>query len=268
MEQRLRSKRKTVIGTYEVAEFDGTDYSGIDVVGDRVVIEPDRAAKVVNGLYVTDEKQEQITTAAETGVIVGVGDQAFKYNADRTRLWEGDNKPKLGERVIFERYAGMLVIGEDGRFYRVVDDKVIAGRTRAAPPRPADPEEEKEASLADLAAEAIGRSLNEVEHAEAEVLTTDSTANEAEIAEAERLAAEKRAKEMQAAAAAAVDLGAIARMVIDGDSFKTRMAIENPKANFHLITDRVRALIPGASRDDVVAACRDELEAFERRPAA
>jgi chaperonin GroES len=63
--------------------------------------------------------------AAETGVIVALGDDAFLWNGDRTRKWEGV-KPKVGDRVYIQRYAGQVMLGEDSEFYRIMDANCIA----------------------------------------------------------------------------------------------------------------------------------------------
>jgi chaperonin GroES len=69
---------------------------------------------------------ERMQLAAITGVIVECGEEAFKWNADRTRPYEG-YKPQPGDRVIFEKYAGKPILGDDAKHYRIMDDKAIGG---------------------------------------------------------------------------------------------------------------------------------------------
>jgi len=152
MEAKLR--KKTTLGVYVVATYDGVNYSGVEVLGDRILVEPDRAAAYVNGLHVIPEKQEQVTMAAETGVIIGLGGEAFKYNSDRSRLWGDSRKPVVGDRIVFDRYAGSLVLGEDKRIYRIMDDKCVGGLTGDAPPRPPE-QEDDEVDIGVLAAAAM-----------------------------------------------------------------------------------------------------------------
>ncbi len=129
----------TPLGQYAPAKWLGVNESGITPVGDRVLILPDSAAESTSGgVYITEEQQERMTAAAETGILVAVGPDAWLWNSDRTRKYEGE-KPKVGQRVIFERYAGSFNHAADGRRYRLMDDKCVAGlfeMAEAAKPSP------------------------------------------------------------------------------------------------------------------------------------
>jgi chaperonin GroES len=117
--------QKTDLYQYTPAQFAGANTSGANPIGDRVLVKPDRpAAKWGGAVHVPDEVIERMAYAAETGVIVAMGEDAFRWNSDRTRPFEGE-KPKVGQRVFFDRYAGGMVRGNDGERYRVMDDKCI-----------------------------------------------------------------------------------------------------------------------------------------------
>ena len=116
----------TPLGQYEPVKWDGNNASGFRPFGDRVMVLPDTAAEQTTGLvFLTEEMQERNSWAAETGVLVGIGEGAWYWNSDRTRRFEG-KKPEVGQRVGFERYAGSVRHGKDGRLYRVMDDKCIS----------------------------------------------------------------------------------------------------------------------------------------------
>lgn len=118
---------KTTVAEYLPAVWEGKNESGWEPVGDRVIILPDVAAEQTTGkIYLDAGTRERATMAADTGLLIALGDAAFAWNSDRTRPYDG-RKPKPGERVTFERYAGQLVLGDDGSVYRVCDDKCIAG---------------------------------------------------------------------------------------------------------------------------------------------
>lgn len=105
----------------------GANFSGWSAVGDRVLVCSDAASsKSKGGVELTQDYTFRHTQAAITGVIIECGDEAFKWNGDRTRPFEG-LKPKPGDRVIFERYAGSPIVGDDGKLYRLMDDKCIGG---------------------------------------------------------------------------------------------------------------------------------------------
>jgi co-chaperonin GroES (HSP10) len=67
--------------------------------------------------------------AAESGVLVDVGEDAFRWNSDRTRAWEGF-KPQPGDRVFFGRYQYNQVPGDDGVMYWAIKDSSICAIER------------------------------------------------------------------------------------------------------------------------------------------
>ncbi len=71
----------------------------------------------VQGL--TDDMIEKMSAGAESGVLVAVSAGAFLLNEDMTP-WSGV-KPKAGDRVYIEKYAGKQVKGRDGATYRIMD---------------------------------------------------------------------------------------------------------------------------------------------------
>jgi co-chaperonin GroES (HSP10) len=114
----------------EVAEFVRSEFtgntSGYIPIGDRILVKVDEAAATTSGgVYLPDDITYKMTMAAETGVIVAMGDAAFYWTFDRSRLWHG-YRPKVGDHVYLERYAGRVVKGKDSTLYRVMDDKCIA----------------------------------------------------------------------------------------------------------------------------------------------
>ena len=109
------------------AIYMGENRSGWSPVGDYVLIRPDQIMrKSTGGIELPDDLADRMELAAITGVIVECGDEAFKWNADRTRPFEG-YRPQAGDRVIFEKYAGKPIIGDDGVSYRIMDDKAVGG---------------------------------------------------------------------------------------------------------------------------------------------
>lgn len=118
---------KQVHAEFTPAIYNGVNTSGWFPIGDYVLVRPDTVANKTSGnVELPDDIVERLELAAITGVIVECGDQAFKWNADRTRPFEG-RKPKEGDRVIFEKYAGKPILGVDGAHYRIMDDKAIGG---------------------------------------------------------------------------------------------------------------------------------------------
>lgn len=112
---------------YMPAVFGGVNKSGVMPVGDRVLIQPDLAMTRSQGnIALPDDVVDRMQLSASSGVIVEMGDDAFAWNSDRTRAFAG-YKPKPGDRVHFEKYAGKEIVGDDGVKYRLIDDKAIGG---------------------------------------------------------------------------------------------------------------------------------------------
>ena len=67
-----------------------------------------------------------------TGILVALGDYAF-YSLKVNEQYVLDTKgtkatiPKIGDRVFFKSYSGILHYGDDGKVYRLMNDKDIYG---------------------------------------------------------------------------------------------------------------------------------------------
>ena len=108
-----------------LAEYHGKNESGYQPLGDSVLVAFDRAADTTGGgVHLPQNMIERMDMASESGVIVALGSEAFRWIADRTREWQGP-KPKAGDRVYMERYSGQLLKGIDGATYRLCTDKCI-----------------------------------------------------------------------------------------------------------------------------------------------
>lgn len=111
------------------APFFGKNESGCKPIGDRVLIRPDIAASSSGTIKLPDDVVERAQMSSSSGVIVEAGDDAFAWNSDRTRPFTGE-RPKAGDRVFFDKYAGKVILGDDGVEYRLMDDASIGGVRR------------------------------------------------------------------------------------------------------------------------------------------
>lgn len=119
-------------GTYVEAEFSGQNTSGGMALGKRVLLKMDEAAigktverddGTVGRLDLPPTTIERMNLASESGVLVEAGPEAFSRHADGT-IWTS-YKPQPGDRVVCEKYAGIVIIGDDGRSYRLMEDSCI-----------------------------------------------------------------------------------------------------------------------------------------------
>jgi len=90
-------------------------------VGWRVLIKPQEVKKVSKGgiILSTESNSDREQMANTTGVVIAMGDQCY---ADEPTPW-----CKVGDKVIFAKYAGLLYLGKDGNQYRMINDKDITG---------------------------------------------------------------------------------------------------------------------------------------------
>lgn len=95
--------------------------SGINPCGWRILVKPKEVQEVSKGgiILTTETTKEREQMANTTGVVVAMGDQCF---ADEPKPW-----CKIGDKVIFAKYAGLLYLGRDGLHYRMINDKDVTG---------------------------------------------------------------------------------------------------------------------------------------------
>lgn len=112
---------------YIFAPWDGVNRSGCQPLDDKVLVLMDEHAETtMGGVHITEQARERQNMASETGVLIALGDAAFRWNDEATRDWIG-RKPMPGDRCYVERYAGQLIQGEDGKMYRLMGQRCLGG---------------------------------------------------------------------------------------------------------------------------------------------
>lgn len=105
---------------YAPAQWDGRDTSAIRVVGKTVLILMDQCDPVSRGgVAFPSDLLERKNMQSESGILIVAAAGAFLLNEDGTP-WSGE-KPKPGDRVYVDKYAGKVVKGRDGKTYRLMD---------------------------------------------------------------------------------------------------------------------------------------------------
>lgn len=110
-----------------VAEDEGGEAPahGLTMYEFKVLVKPDPVEeKTAGGVWLPDDHKEKLQYAVTKGTIVAMSPLAFSYEE-----WpQGVVLPKVGSRVVYSKYAGADVEGQDGVKYRVLADKdIIAG---------------------------------------------------------------------------------------------------------------------------------------------
>ena len=110
MKQRLVT---TEHGQYVPAPYGGSNVSGIMPLEDKVTVLPDEAQEKIGSIFISPDQQSRTGLGAVTGTVYAVG-------RDVEQL-------KAGDRVVFNRYAGQVIRGLDGKDYRIMSLSNIGG---------------------------------------------------------------------------------------------------------------------------------------------
>jgi co-chaperonin GroES (HSP10) len=114
---------------YEEAEGKGGNTShGLEVVGNGVLVRViDPPKQTAGGVWLPDEHVDRLKYSGTDGEIVAISPWAFGGDD-----WPDEaSRPKIGDRIVFPKYAGGKVEGNDGVEYRMLnDDEILARRIR------------------------------------------------------------------------------------------------------------------------------------------
>lgn len=93
--------------------------SGIYPVEYKVLIRPEKVEeKTKGGIILPETAREKEKYNVTEGTLIAVSPNAF---TDPDWL----DPPKVGARVLYDRFAGSTVKGKDGEDYRLINDKEI-----------------------------------------------------------------------------------------------------------------------------------------------
>lgn len=94
---------------------------GICPKGHRILVLPDDIeTKTASGIVVTTGREVMREELAQVdGVVVAMGNTCY---SDQPEPW-----CKLGDRVIFGKYSGIIRKGKDGKTYRIINDLDVVG---------------------------------------------------------------------------------------------------------------------------------------------
>lgn len=94
--------------------------SGIRPIGDQVLLLPEQVSQTTDsGIQImTDKEMDRLELAQVEGVVVEISQKM---------LTSGPLEFSVGQRVVFAKYAGLLLDGDDGKRYRLIETKDIKG---------------------------------------------------------------------------------------------------------------------------------------------
>ena len=99
--------------------------SGITPIEYKVLVRPDKVEeKTKGGIIIPDIERDREQHAATHGTLIAVSPMAFRFDD-----WPSDvPKPQPGDRVIFPRYVGHAVKGDDNEDYWLLNDKDLIAK--------------------------------------------------------------------------------------------------------------------------------------------
>lgn len=102
-------------------------YAGLVPMEFNVIVELDATEeKTAGGILLTTEKVERNRLEEVEGTLVAMSPLAG------SEIWQDGNRPQIGNRVYFARYAGILTERGD-RWVRILKDKDIVAVIEQAP---------------------------------------------------------------------------------------------------------------------------------------
>jgi chaperonin GroES len=106
-----------------------TDKSTLLPMEFNVIIELDATEEqTAGGIFLTSQKVERNRLEDVEGTLIAASPLAFGYEEWPANAYQ----PKLGDRVLFARYAGILQ-ERDGKWLRVIKDKEVVAVVMAQP---------------------------------------------------------------------------------------------------------------------------------------
>lgn len=94
--------------------------SGIRPFRNNILLLPKQIEETTEGgiIVATATQLDREQLAQTEGVVVAMGAMAFQD-------WEAEDLPKIGDTVVFTKYAGMMRNGEDNLQYRLIIDEDV-----------------------------------------------------------------------------------------------------------------------------------------------
>lgn len=107
-----------------------TNNSGFIPIDLRVLVLPDPVEdRSPGGIILPEQAKEKGKFETIKATLVAIGENAWEEAAGRSAAFR---KPLPGDRVIIAKYGGILLTGEDGKDYRLMNDVDVIARLEDA----------------------------------------------------------------------------------------------------------------------------------------
>jgi chaperonin GroES len=99
--------------------------SGIQPLDLRVLVLPDPVEeRSAGGILLPEQHKEREKFATVKGTLIAVGENAWEEAAARSASFI---PPVAGDRVVIAKYGGIMLTGDDGKDYRLLNDEDVIG---------------------------------------------------------------------------------------------------------------------------------------------
>lgn len=99
--------------------------SGFEPLDLRVLVLPDPITEKIGSIYVPDQHKEREKFAQQKATLIAAGENAWEEAASRSSNF---TKPQPGDRILISKYGGVMLTGDDGKEYRVMNDEDVIAR--------------------------------------------------------------------------------------------------------------------------------------------
>lgn len=97
--------------------------SGIFPTGGHLLVLPRKVEEVTSGgIIILEDTRDKEQQAATVGMLVAVGDSAWK-DIDDGMPWAA-----IGDKVSYSRYAGVAMTGQDDQDYILINDNDVLAK--------------------------------------------------------------------------------------------------------------------------------------------
>lgn len=103
----------------------GLNTSGFDPLDLRVLVLPDPVSTKHGSIHLPDSIVEQDRFAQTKATLIAVGDNAWEEAKDRA---PGFVPPRPGDRILYGKYSGQRLKGDDGKEYVILNDEDVLAR--------------------------------------------------------------------------------------------------------------------------------------------
>lgn len=102
--------------------------SGIEPLDQRVLVRPDPVQDKIGNILLPDSAKEAEKYATVRGTLIAAGVNAWA-EAKADRVFKA---PEPGARVMIAKYGGVMLTGDDGAEYRIMNDEDVVAVLRDA----------------------------------------------------------------------------------------------------------------------------------------